>query len=138
MRSVVLFTLLACRPDPVHEPRDVVTTGSTPSETFPVFERTVPANVLMISIDTLRKDHLSRYDPAQRGLTPFLDGLMETGFVLDDHLTCSNWTFPGITCTLLGRNQTEAGFMPQLEPAAQRVPWPEGQPFLADWLREGG
>ncbi|MFT4626049.1 MAG: arylsulfatase A-like enzyme [Myxococcota bacterium] len=138
MRFVVLFAVLACRPDPVHDTHPVVTTGSTPTESFPVFEGSVPRNVLMISIDTLRKDHLSRYDLAQRELTPFLDGLMNTGFVLDDHLTCSNWTFPGITCTLLGRNHTEVGFMPQLEPASERIEWPAGQAFLSDALRDAG
>ena len=137
--ALLLLALLSCTTAPDDKaPAPGDTAPEVPATRLPTFEGDAPRNLLMISIDTLRKDHLSRYDPHERDLTPFLDGLMDDGFVLDDHLTCSNWTFVGITCTLLGRNHTEVGFIPQLEPPAQRIPWPAGQRFLADWLRDAG
>ena len=139
MRSLILLVLAAC-PSSTPETRSVDETPwvSVPTEALPDFEGSPPKNVLMISIDTLRKDHLSRYDPLERDLTPFLDDLMETGFVLDDHQTCSNWTFVGVTCTLAGANHTEIGFIPQLEPPSMRIPFRAGQEFLSDWMRDAG
>ena len=67
------------------------TSASTPTGEAGVFTVDQPAqNLLMISIDTLRRDHISRYDASNRDLTPFLDSWMDRGFVADNHYTCSN------------------------------------------------
>ena len=100
----------------------------------------MPSNLLMVSIDTLRRDHIGRYDAGGASLTPFIDSLMDGGFALDDHSTCSSWTYHGITCTLLGADPSRVGVVPKLEPVSARVPWPDdlGDLFLATHLRDAG
>ena len=114
-------------------PVDPVERWGPPTETVPAFYGAVPKNILMLSIDTFRKDSLSQYGGPE--VMPFLDELAKTGFTADDHLTCSNWTFAGTTCTLLGRYNYEAGFVPHL-PYNGRERVADGTPFLASWLDE--
>ncbi|MCA9491140.1 MAG: hypothetical protein KC621_14520, partial [Myxococcales bacterium] len=49
-------------------------TGGTPPSAL-VFAGPAPRNLLVLSIDTLRRDHVGR------GLTPFLDGLLASSVV---------------------------------------------------------
>jgi len=99
------------------------------------FRGSRPTNVLMISVDTTRRDHIGAYGPLD--LTPRIDQLIDEGVALDDHLQCSNWTYPTTTCTLLGRRHVDNGFLPQL-PSQGREPFPDGTAFLATWLTEAG
>jgi len=69
-----------------------------------------PSNVLMISIDTLRRDQLGRYGGEER---PFLDGFLADAVLLDDHRSCSSWTYHSAVCALSGADQRAIGFMPQ-------------------------
>ena len=120
-----------------HSDRDETPTppGITPTGgTLPVFLGDRPKNVLMISVDTFRRDHLDRY--GDLGLTPFIDSVMNESLVLDDHVQCSNWTFPGTTCVQLGRLHTDTGFLPSLRLAYQ-APMPN-MPTLASWLTDAG
>src|SRR5687767_14193899 len=57
----------------------------------------IPKNLIFLSIDTFRKDHIGRYGGP--GLTPFLDRIAAEGVTLDDHMQCANWTFGSTTCT---------------------------------------
>jgi arylsulfatase A-like enzyme len=116
--------------------------GETPSntlphgpktDTFPQFYGEVPTNILMISMDTFRRDNMGRYDP-DFDSTPFLTGLAAGGVALDNHTTCSNWTFAGMSCTLQGRYNEESGFTPKLTATGQ-LPWPEDT-FLAGHLKQ--
>jgi len=120
-------------------------TGSSPPTTPPgpqralVFDGTPPTNVLMISIDTTRKDQLGIYS-SEPSYTPFLDSLAESGVHLDDHQQCSNWTFGSTSCTLAGRLPEDTGFIPSLnlslgDPDNQV---PDGQRTLASRLRSAG
>ncbi|MCA9493282.1 MAG: sulfatase-like hydrolase/transferase [Myxococcales bacterium] len=113
--------------------------------TEPVVERTPPEgdaalvfdhpprNLLVISIDTTRKDHIDRWAPDGLERTPFLSALMASGVVLDDHLQCSNWTFASTSCTHRGQLMEETGFYPKLSNAT-RAPLPEHQGTLATRL----
>jgi arylsulfatase A-like enzyme len=56
---------------------------------------------------------------------------------MDDHQTCSNWTFPGTSCTILGRYHEDNGHIPQIS-AVGRAPFPDGLPFLARVLQDAG
>lgn len=70
-----------------------------------------PKNVLMISIDTLRRDHISRY--GNRASTPFLDRLLAKSVALDRHRSCSNWTLPSVSCVLSGRDHISMKYLPE-------------------------
>jgi arylsulfatase A-like enzyme len=101
----------------------------TPTETLPAFKGHVPKNLLIISIDTFRRDHLGKYSTL--GLTPFMGQLMSEGYTLDNHMTCANWTFPGTACNMNGRLNEENGFQPEL--SGLHMPMPDG-PMLPTWL----
>ena len=105
--------------------------------TQPTLTGPAPRNLVWISIDTFRKDHWTRYDPKQRSLTPFLDGLLARGFVADRHRTCSSWTYHGVSCGVSGRYPMESGMLPKLN-VSQREPWPKGSRFIGDYLRDSG
>jgi len=116
------------KPDPVYGPGDEI--GTTPD-----FYDHVPTNLIMISIDTFRRDHLPRY--GDKDIAGFLGVLQETGVPLDDHTTCSNWTFPGTVCTLRGAYNVENGFIPKIDKDT-RKPIPMFSDFLAGWLGDQG
>ena len=66
--------------------------GCSPSE---------PLNVLLISIDTLRPDHLSSY--GGRWPTPGFDGLAAQGVRFESAYSTSPWTLPAHASMLSGR-----------------------------------
>jgi arylsulfatase A-like enzyme len=99
------------------------------------FEGVAPRNVLMISIDTLRQDHLDPY--GDRQLTPNLGRYLTEGVHAPDTMQCSNWTMASVSCTLLGRDPVEHGFLPRLE-SQREVAYPDGTRFLAVELAEAG
>jgi len=93
-----------------------------------------PRNVLMISIDTLRKDALSAYGAEQP--TPFFDRLIDEGVDLADHMQCASWTFASTTCTLAGRYPEDLRYMPRL--TQEQEPLPSDTPMLATWMGQLG
>jgi arylsulfatase len=92
-------------------------------------------NVLMISVDTYRRDYLARYG-STAGLTPFMDDLAARSLVLDRHSSCSNWTLAGVLCAANGRDSLDFGYVAKL-PGTYREVVPE-RPSLASWLRDQG
>jgi arylsulfatase A-like enzyme len=138
-RSLLLLAGLACNPPDVEDsvlPDHPTgkTVGVPPLE---FYDRT-PKNVIFLSIDTFRKDHLGVHGNL-KGITPFLDTIAGEGVVLDDHLQCSCWTFASTTCTLAGRYNFDRGHLPRLNGTdEQRPKVAEGTPFLSTWLGEAG
>ncbi|MBK7643256.1 MAG: sulfatase [Planctomycetes bacterium] len=51
-------------------------------------------NVLLISIDSLRADHLSCYG-YPRATTPAIDRIASEGMLFEQHMSSSSWTLPG-------------------------------------------
>ncbi len=92
-------------------------------------------NLLVISVDTYRRDYLTRYG-GTRGLTPFMDELAERSLVLDRHSSCSNWTLGGVLCAANGRDSLDFGYVAKL-PGTYRVEVPE-RPSIASWMRDQG
>jgi choline-sulfatase len=131
-----LLPLLACSGDPPKD-RPEPPVDLTPTDTYPQFLGKVPKNIVMISMDTFRRDHLDRYGDGSREITPFLSALAGDGVALDDHVQCSNWTFASVSCTLSGRYNEETTMIPRLSDTTAR-PWPTGTDFLAKYLKEAG
>ncbi len=65
-------------------------------------------NILLISIDTLRADHLGCYGDTH-GLTPHLDQLAHEGVVFEQTITSAPWTLPAMASLLTGQNPHHHG-----------------------------
>ncbi len=105
------------------------------TDTFPSFYGAVPKNLLVVSVDTFRRDLLTRYGGA--GLAPFLDRMAEEGVALDAHRSCSNWTFPAVLCFVHGAGNIDAGYAPDLHDPDNA--WaPDFPPTLASRLAGAG
>ena len=108
MKSLLLLAL-ACRGgDP--------STGDTPQPTddsaaggLLAFDGEAPRNLLVVVVDTLRRDALGRYG----GDSPSFDALAEQGVVLDGHVAPSNWTRPTVAAVLSGASTLEHGWHPE-------------------------
>jgi arylsulfatase A-like enzyme len=77
---VVLVLTTGCGERP-----PTVSGSGTPVHTGP--------NVLLISIDTLRADHLGVYD-YHRPTSPHIDRLAAAGVVFENHISSTSWTLP--------------------------------------------
>ncbi len=133
-----LILLFACgKPDISDEPLSTQTDLPKVGTGALQFYGQVPKNLIFLSIDTFRKDHIGFHGGGD--MTPFLDSIAEEGFVLQDHQQCSNWTFASTTCTLAGRTNIERGHMPRLSGTEEtRTPVPVGTRLLPRYLDDLG
>lgn len=103
---------LACRapepPSSAAQPKAMVDTGAAASPL--VFTGSVPRNLLIVSLDTMRRDYVGYF--TGKSTTPFLDELMGESVVLADHRSCSSWTGPSQICATTGRTPFRMGFWP--------------------------
>ncbi|MBX2800564.1 MAG: sulfatase-like hydrolase/transferase [Myxococcales bacterium] len=133
MWSLLSVVLSGCGPGPsttVTEPDPWI-----PGEPLVQLPDGPPKNLLMLSIDTLRRDHVGPYAPDGVGHMPFLASWLEASVHMADHQQCSNWTYASTVCTLNGRANEENGFFPKIGRDI-RVPVPDGQRTLARILEE--
>jgi len=147
---LALLALVGCRPagtdaetwdepDTAAYAEDTVTVDAPP-ESVLQFEGARPQNLLVISIDTLRRDRIGRYG---RDTMPFLDGLLEEAVVLDDHRSCSNWTFASLICVQTGQTNVDLGLEPATEAHAEGEDLPGSEVpddlvALPTWMQEAG
>lgn len=89
-------------------------------------------NVLLISIDTLRKD---RVRPEHM---PWLTGLQLGGERLERHLSWSSWTYPSMLAALTGQDTISLGFDPGFRDDRFYEAVPEGVTLLAGRLGPRG
>jgi len=87
--------------------------------------------VLLVSIDTLRADHLGLYG-YERNTSPVLDLLATEGVVFEDVSSPSPWTLPAHASMMTGSYPRRHGVMTWSNPLSP------GIPTLADWLGEHG
>ncbi len=97
----------------------------------PDFRRFPGANVILISIDTLRPDHLGAYG-YPRPTSPHLDALARSAVLFEDAVSSSAWTSPGLVSLLTGLFTVRHGVT---GPAASA---PSGTPTLATELAARG
>jgi arylsulfatase len=90
-----------------------------------------PPSVLLVSIDTLRRDHVSAYG-YERGTTPALDELAREGALFENAMSSSNWTLPAHMSMLTGLPPSLHG----VEQERDRVD--PGVRMLAESFREAG
>jgi arylsulfatase A-like enzyme len=96
-------------------------------------------NVLLVVVDTLRKDHLHLYGHPQP-LSPVIDALAAQGWAFENHFTHATQTVPATLSLLLSRLPADHGFSPP-DPkifARERPFYPAGFLFLAEVLRDAG
>jgi arylsulfatase A-like enzyme len=88
-------------------------------------------NVILISIDTLRADHLGCYGDA-RGTSPNIDRLASAGVLFENGFSPTAWTLPGHASMFTGLTPRRHG--------ATRVKTAirEDVPLLAEILAQGG
>lgn len=90
-------------------------------------------NVVLISVDTLRADHVGAYG-YPRPTTPNIDALARRGVVFENAVAQSSWTRPAHMSIFTGLNPREHGFVSLAD--TRRL---EGStPTLAAVLRENG
>ena len=66
----------------------------------------------MLSLDTLRPDQLGWR--SGEDTTPHLDALLASSFVMDNHRSCSNWTYSSVVCVQASRRPVQSGFLPNV------------------------
>lgn len=101
---LLLLLIVACNNRPA-EPLPA------PRGAFPVWTGEAPRDLIVLSIDTLRRDRLGSYGgPPQ----PFLDDLAARSARLDAHRSCSNWTWASVLCAQTGRDNISSGSIPSM------------------------
>lgn len=95
--------------------------------------RCASCNVVLVSIDTLRADHVGAYG-YDRPTTPHLDTLASSGVVFENAISQSSWTRPAHMSMFTGLHPHEHGFVG----LSDRHRLEGSTPTLASELREHG
>ena len=96
-----------------------------------------PRHVLLISLDTLRADHLG-FGGYPRPTSPFLDELAARAVVFENHFANSNCTLPSHASMLTGLHYATHGVYPGKTADQKFHVLPEAIPTLAQRMREAG
>lgn len=88
-------------------------------------------NIILISLDTLRADHLSCYG-YERDTSPYLDRLVEDSVFFEDVFAHSSWTLPSHLSMLFSLN----GASHQVYYNTQKID--NSLPSIASYLRDNG
>jgi arylsulfatase A-like enzyme len=95
-------------------------------------EPAVPANVVVVLVDTLRAQNLGLYGYA-RATSPELSAFAEEALVFEDATAQAPCTYPSANSILTGRDGTHFWIQP-----GRRMGIPEGTPSLAELLHGRG
>jgi arylsulfatase A-like enzyme len=96
--------------------------------------RCTDCNVLLISMDTLRADHVGAYGYTARPTTPNVDRLAARGVVFENAIAQSSWTRPAHMSIFTGLYPREHGFVA----LSDRARLAANVPTLAGVLSEHG
>lgn len=76
-------------------------------------------NVILISLDTLRADHLGTYG-YERNTSPNLDRLAGNGLVFEQAMSASHWTLPSHAALLTGKDPVALGVLDSADTLSSR------------------
>ena len=93
-------------------------------------------NVVLVTIDALRRDQLSAYDGPE-GTTPFLDTLVAKGARFEDTVAAGPWSRPALVAMLTGQHAATVGMIEPGEGGNQRV-LADGVTTLAERMQRAG
>ncbi|MFT4625561.1 MAG: arylsulfatase A-like enzyme [Myxococcota bacterium] len=93
-------------------------------------------DVVLVSIDTLRADHLGAYG-YDRDTSPFMDELASTGTVFMDHWSPAPWTLPSHTTMLSGFLPNNHGAIEDHTRIRAQVPMVQEALAASDYLTVG-
>jgi len=96
-----------------------------------------PRNVLFIALDTTRRDVIGRFS-GDAAATPNLDALLAEGVVLEDHRSCSNWTWDSVLCVQSGQDPWRLGFAYVDESGVARSSVPADVRLMSSVVRDAG
>lgn len=108
----------------------VILTGCSKPSSSLVFR---DANLLLVSLDTLRADHMSAYG-YERPTSPFLDAVASEGILFETVIVQSTWTTPSHAALFTSRYPTELGLRTWPDPG--RIP--DEFPTIAEILADEG
>jgi arylsulfatase A-like enzyme len=94
-----------------------------------------PPNILLVMVDTLRKDQLGVYG-YERDTTPVIDALAESGLVFENAVAQSSWTLPSLWSLFTSRYPGELAPRGGLRKLVERLP--EATDTLAEILEGAG
>jgi len=102
-------------------------------------------NVILISIDTLRADHLNCYGYEKRKVSRYIDALAADGILFENCITSSPWTTPAhltmftsLYPTVHGVTQTIQELEAALQQDSKFNRLPDSRVTLAEILKAGG
>ncbi|MCP4679351.1 MAG: sulfatase-like hydrolase/transferase [Deltaproteobacteria bacterium] len=102
-------------------------------------------NIIYISIDTLRADHLNCYGYKKHKVSPEIDALARDGILFEKHITAAPWTTPthlsmftSLSPSTHGMNASFQSIIDQFQSGGQFSRLPESRVTLAEVLKENG
>ncbi len=87
----------------------IIATACTQPGERPPLPKTAP-NVILLTVDTLRADHLGSYGYSRK-TAPFFDSLAEQGVLFERAYSTSSWTVPAVVSLVTGRSPSVHGII---------------------------
>jgi arylsulfatase A-like enzyme len=106
------------------------------TDSLPSFYKKEPVNLIVISIDTFRRDVLARYGGVS-GSAEYLSQLFDEGYALEQHTSCSNWTMQSMLCLQTGASNLDVGVVPDVS-SVHRAAIPDSLTTLPVVLADAG
>ena len=125
--SIVLFGVAACG--------SADSTGSSLQQADPSSD--VPRHLVLVTVDTLRADHMGVYG-YPRKTTPFLDGLAAEGVVFENAYSTSGTTIPSHLSMFTGLLPHQHGYLRNQSASLRPIRPVEQRPTLAEALGAAG
>jgi len=107
-------------------------TSNIIEDTFEGENDTEDYNIILVSAEPLRADHLPCYG-YNRNTAPNICGLAEKGYLFENVYSSATWTLPAYTSLFTGKYPSEHGFYPR-----QTESFNNTEPLLVEKLRDKG